>query len=49
MSVVSVRLTEEKKAFLRKLVKEGKYQSISDALKARIHEMMREEQLKSIP
>jgi Arc/MetJ-type ribon-helix-helix transcriptional regulator len=31
------------------MVEEGKYQSISDALKAGIYELMREEQLKSIP
>jgi Arc/MetJ-type ribon-helix-helix transcriptional regulator len=49
MSVASVRLTEEEKAFLRRLVREGKYQSISDALKAGIYELMQEERLESIP
>ncbi|MFQ5833676.1 MAG: hypothetical protein ACE5H4_13290 [Candidatus Thorarchaeota archaeon] len=44
-----MRLTEDEKAFLERLVKEGKYQSISEALKAGIYEMMQNEQSASIP
>ncbi|MDF1539998.1 MAG: ribbon-helix-helix domain-containing protein [Candidatus Thorarchaeota archaeon] len=49
MGVSSVRLTEDEKAFLERLVKEGRFQSISEALKAGIYEMMREEQLERLP
>ncbi len=49
MSVASVRLTEDEKAFLERLVREGKFESISDALKAGIYELLREEQLECLP
>ncbi|MHA1930738.1 MAG: ribbon-helix-helix domain-containing protein [Candidatus Thorarchaeota archaeon] len=49
MGVSSVRLTDAEKAFLEKLVKEGKYQSLSEALKAGIYEMMQNEQMENIP
>lgn len=48
MGVSSVRLTEDEKAFLERLVKEGKYHSISEALKAGIYEMMQNEQSENI-
>ena len=49
MEVASVRLTEEERRFLEQLVTKGKYSSISEALKAGIYELMREEKLKKIP
>jgi Arc/MetJ-type ribon-helix-helix transcriptional regulator len=49
MEVASVRLSEEEKRFLEQLVAKGKYSSISEALKAGINELMREEKLKEIP
>ena len=49
MEVASVRLTEEEKRFLEQLVIEGKYSSISEALKAGLYELIREEKLKEIP
>jgi Arc/MetJ-type ribon-helix-helix transcriptional regulator len=49
MEVASVRLTDEEKRFLEQLVAKGKYSSISEALKAGIYELMREEKLKTIP
>ena len=49
MEVASVRLTEEEKKFLEQLVAEGKFSSISEALKAGLYELMREEKLKEIP
>ena len=49
MEVASVRLSEEEKRFLEQLVAKGKYSSISEALKAGIYELMREEKLKEIP
>lgn len=49
MEVASVRLTEEERRFLEQLVAKGKYSSISEALKAGLYELMREEKLKEIP
>ncbi len=49
MEVASVRLNEEEKRFLEQLVAKGKFSSISEALKAGIYELMREEKLKEIP
>ena len=49
MEVASVRLSEEEKQFLEQLIAEGKYSSISDALKAGLYELIREEKLKEIP
>lgn len=49
MSLASVRLSEDEKAFLEKLVKEGKFQSMSGALKAGIYELMRDEKLEGLP
>ncbi len=49
MGVSSVRLTEDEKAFLEQLVKEGKFKSISEALKAGIYELMRDEKLDQLP
>lgn len=49
MGVSSVRLTDDEKNFLERLVKEGKYESISDALKAGIYELMREEKIERLP
>ena len=49
MEVASVRLNEEEKRFLEQLVAKGKFGSISEALKAGIYELMREEKLKEIP
>ena len=49
MEVASVRLTEEERRFLEQLVAKGKYTSISEALKAGLYELMREEKLKEIP
>ncbi len=49
MEVASVRLTEEERQFLEQLVAKGKYTSISEALKAGLYELMREEKLKEIP
>ena len=49
MEVASVRLSEEEKQFLEQLVINGKYASISEALKAGIHELMREAKLEKIP
>jgi Arc/MetJ-type ribon-helix-helix transcriptional regulator len=49
MEVASVRLTEEERRFLEQLVAKGKYASISEALKAGLYELIREEKLKEIP
>ncbi len=49
MEVASVRLTDEERRFLEQLVAKGKYSSISEALKAGLYELMREEKLKEIP
>jgi len=49
MEVASVRLTDEEKRFLEQLVMDGKFASISEALKAGLYELMREEKLKTIP
>lgn len=49
MEVASVRLTDEEKNFIDQLVAEGRYSSISEALKAGLSELMREEKLKEIP
>lgn len=49
MEVASVRLTKEERRFLEQLVAKGKYSSISEALKAGLYELMREEKLKEIP
>lgn len=49
MEVASVRLTKKEKQFLEQLVAKGKYASISEALKAGLYELMREETLKEIP
>jgi putative addiction module CopG family antidote len=49
MEVASVRLTEEERRFLEQLVASGKYSSISEALKAGLYELMREEKLKENP
>ncbi|MBD3408002.1 MAG: hypothetical protein GF411_17915 [Candidatus Lokiarchaeota archaeon] len=49
MTVSSVRLTEEEKAFLERLVAEGRFESISEALKAGIYQLMREEKLQQVP
>lgn len=49
MGVSSVRLTDDEREFLEKLVKEGKYQSLSEALKAGIYEMMQNEQIEGTP
>lgn len=44
-----LRLTEEERRFLEQLVARGKYASISEALKAGLYELMREEKSKEIP
>lgn len=49
MEVASVRLTDEEKKFLEELVAKGKFSSISEALKAGLYELMREEKLQEIP
>ncbi|MHA2034212.1 MAG: ribbon-helix-helix domain-containing protein [Candidatus Thorarchaeota archaeon] len=48
MTVASMRLTDEERAFLERLVAEGRFSSISEALKAGAHELMAEERLKSL-
>mgnify|MGYP000694252997 CR=1 FL=1 len=48
MEVTSVRLTKKELQFLEQLIAKGKYASISEALKAGLYELMREEQLKEV-
>ena len=49
VDVASVRLTVEEKEFLERLIAEGKYKSISEALKAGLYELMREHQMNNLP
>ncbi len=49
MTVASVRLTEEEREFLERLIAEGRFSSISETLRAGVHELMAEERLKSLP
>ncbi|MCF2137034.1 MAG: ribbon-helix-helix domain-containing protein [Candidatus Thorarchaeota archaeon] len=48
MTVASVRLTKEEQEFLERLVAEGVFSSISEALKAGVRELMQEEKIKSL-
>jgi putative addiction module CopG family antidote len=49
LEVASVRLTEEEKRFIDRLITQGKFSSVSEALKAGLYELMREERLKQLP
>jgi len=49
MEVASVRLSEEEKQFIEQLITQGKFSSVSEALKAGLNELMREEKLKEVP
>ncbi len=49
MTVASVRLTREEREFLERLIAEGRFSSISEALKAGIRELMLEDRVKSLP
>lgn len=49
LEVASVRLTTEEKEFLDRLIAEGKYKSVSEALKAGLYELMREHHLNKLP
>ncbi len=48
MRVASVRLTKEEREFLERLIAEGRFSSISEALKAGIRELMLEEMVRSL-
>jgi len=49
LEVASVRITEEEKRFLEQLISQGKFSSVSEALKAGLYELMKEERLKRVP
>lgn len=49
MEIASVRLNPNEKKFLDKLVKEGIYKSVSDALKAGIYQLINDYKQKQLP
>ncbi|MFX1251454.1 MAG: type II toxin-antitoxin system ParD family antitoxin [Promethearchaeota archaeon] len=49
MEVASVRLTKKEQEFLERLIAEGKYNSISEILKAGLYTLMQQEELKNLP
>jgi Arc/MetJ-type ribon-helix-helix transcriptional regulator len=49
MEVASVRLTDEEKEFIERLIAAGKFRSVSETLKAGLHELIRKESIRDLP
>jgi len=49
MEVASVRLTDQEKEFIERLIATGKYKSISETLKAGLHRLYHKEIIDQLP
>lgn len=49
LDVASVRLTDEEREFIERLIAMGKFNSVSETLKAGLHELVRKETMKNLP